>query len=177
MARLEPGFTVWFTGLPDAGKTTLAQLLQERLSQRGYLTVILDAGETQARLAPDLGFSQEDRFGIIRRFSYVAWLFNQSGGVVLVPFISPDPPARQAAREEIGRFFEVYVDCPIEVCMGRDVKGRYASARERETLPQGAAAFEPPLAPEMTVHTDRETPEQCVAVILERLETLGYVRS
>jgi adenylylsulfate kinase len=171
------GFTVWFTGLPSAGKTTLARLLEKALTQRGCRVEVLDGDEVRQRLSRGLGFSKEDRDENIRRISYVANLITRSGGVAITCAISPYRQLRGEARREIGHFVEVYVQCPLEVCIARDVKGLYAKALRGEIAQFTGVSdpYEAPLSPEVVVDTDRQRPEESVAVILRRLEELGYM--
>jgi adenylylsulfate kinase len=171
------GFTVWFTGLPSAGKTTLARLLEKALTQRGRRVEVLDGDEVRQRLSRGLGFSKEDRDENIRRISYVANLITRSGGVAITCAISPYRQLRDEARREIGPFVEVYVQCPLEVCIARDVKGLYEKALRGEIAQFTGVSdpYEAPLSPEVVVDTDRQHPEESVAVILQRLEELGYI--
>jgi adenylylsulfate kinase len=171
------GFTVWFTGLPSAGKSTLARLLETALMQRGWRVEVLDGDEVRQRLSRGLGFSKEDRDENIRRITYVARLITNCGGVAITCAISPYHALREEARQEIGRFVEVYVKCPVDVCIARDVKGLYAKALRGE-LPAFTGVSDPyeePLTPEVTVETDRERPEESMAKILRRLEELGFL--
>ena len=170
------GFTVWFTGLPSAGKSTLARLLEEALRRRGWGVEVLDGDEVRQRLSRGLGYSKADRDENIRRIAYVARLITRCGGVALACAISPYRELREEARREIGRFVEVYVKCPLDVCIARDVKGLYAKALKGE-LPAFTGVSDPyeePLSPEVTVETDQETPAESVAKILRRLFELEY---
>src|ERR671923_1933916 len=171
------GFTVWFTGLPSSGKSTLARLLEEALTQRGWRVEVLDGDEVRLRLSRGLGFSKEDRDENIRRITYVAKLITRCGGVAITCAISPYRALREEARQEIGRFVEVYVRCPLNVCIARDVKGLYAKALRGELSAFTGVSdpYEAPLTPEVVVETDRESPEQSLAKILQRLEALGYL--
>jgi adenylyl-sulfate kinase len=171
------GFTVWFTGLPSSGKSTLARLLEEVLVQRGQRVEVLDGDEVRLRLSRGLGFSKEDRDENIRRITYVAKLITRCGGVAITCAISPYRALRDEARQEVGRFVEVYVKCALDVCIDRDVKGLYAKALRGE-IPAFTGVSDPyeaPLTPEVVVETDRESRGESLAKILQRLEALGYL--
>ena len=145
--------------------------------QRGWRVEVLDGDEVRERLSRGLGFSKADRDENIRRITYVAKLITRCGGVAITCAISPYRALRDEARQEIGRFVEVYVRCPLDVCIARDVKGLYAKALRGE-LPAFTGVSDPyeePLMPEVTVETDRERPEASVAKILQRLEELGFL--
>jgi adenylyl-sulfate kinase len=171
------GFVVWFTGLPCAGKSTLAQQLEKALRRRGLGVEVLDGDEVRKRLTKGLGFSKEDRDENIRRITYVAHLLARNGTVAITAAISPYRAIRDEAREEIKRFVEVYVKCPLEVCIQRDVKGLYrrALAGEIPNFTGVSDPYEEPLRPEVTIETDRETPEVGVERILATLEQQGYL--
>lgn len=171
------GFVVWFTGLPSSGKSTLARLLEGELSQRGLPVEVLDGDEVRQRLNRGLGFSKEDRDDNIRRISYVAKLLSRNGVVAITAAISPYQAVRDEARQEIGRFVEVYVKCSLQACVDRDVKGLYrqALAGEITNFTGVSDPYEEPLSPELTVQTDRESPEASLRRILARLEELGYL--
>jgi len=171
------GFVVWFTGLPSAGKSTLARLLEGELRRRAWPVEVLDGDEVRLRLTRGLGFSREDRDENIRRISFVAKLLARHGVVAITAAISPYRTAREEARGEIGRFVEVYVKCALDTCVARDVKGLYrrALAGEIGNFTGISDPYEEPLAPEVTVETDRESARESVARILGRLEALGYL--
>jgi len=171
------GFVVWFTGLPSAGKSTLARLLDRELRERGWPVEVLDGDEVRLRLTKGLGFSREDRDENIRRIAFVARLLARHGVAAITAAISPYRAARDEARQEIGRFVEIYVRCTLDTCVERDVKGLYrrALAGEIANFTGVSDPYEEPLAPELTVETDRESAAQSVARILARLEALGYL--
>jgi len=171
------GFVVWFTGLPSAGKSTLARLLDRELLDRGWPVEVLDGDEVRLRLTKGLGFSREDRDENIRRIAFVARLLARHGVAAITAAISPYRAARDEARQEIGRFVEIYVRCTLDTCVERDVKGLYrrALAGEIANFTGISDPYEEPLAPELTVETDRESAAQSVARILARLEALGYL--
>jgi adenylylsulfate kinase len=147
---------VWLTGLPSSGKTTLARALEKRLLDAGHRVEVLDGDVVRTHLTRDLGFSREDRDENVRRIGYVAHLLSRNGVVALCPVISPYRAARDEVRElHAGRFLEVHVSTPMEVCAGRDVKGLYARQRAGEIagLTGVDDPYEPPLSPEVVVPT------------------------
>jgi sulfate adenylyltransferase/3'-phosphoadenosine 5'-phosphosulfate synthase len=168
---------VWFTGLSGSGKSTLAAMLTAELSQRGVHVESLDGDVVRMHLSKGLGFSREDRDTNIRRIGFVARLVARSGGCAITAAISPYREIRDEQRRSIGRFCEVYCECPVDVLARRDVKGLYAKALAGEI--KGFTGvddpYEPPLSPEVVVHTDRESPHESLARIIERLEALGYL--
>lgn len=132
--RSGPGMTLWLTGLSGAGKSTIASLLTDRLREQGLAAEWLDGDELRRALGQGLGFSREDRFENIRRAVYVAGMLNRHGVISVVSVISPYAEMRDYARQSLPGFAEVYVDCPLEICESRDVKGLYAKARRGEIL-------------------------------------------
>jgi adenylyl-sulfate kinase len=171
------GCVVWLTGLPSAGKTTLARLLEQALRARGQRVEVLDGDEVRRHLTQGLGFSKAERDEHIRRLAFLARLLARHRVVTIAAVISPYRAGREAARWEIGRFVEVYVKCPLEVCMQRDVKGHYrrALAGELAQFTGISDPYEEPVGPEVVIETDRESPQAGVAKILERLEALQYL--
>jgi adenylylsulfate kinase len=171
------GVTVWFTGLSGAGKTTIREVVEARLRERGCKVEVLDGDIVRENLTRDLGFSPEDREENIRRITFVAQLLTRNDVIVLVSAISPYRSMRDTAREKIGDFVEVYVSAPLEVCEARDVKGLYQKARDGR-IPHFTGIddpYEPPLSPEVNCATHEETLEESAAKVLARLEELGYV--
>lgn len=168
------GATIWLTGLPSSGKSTIANALEYRLHLRGCHTVVLDGDNIRHGLNKNLGFSYEEREENIRRLAEVAKLFTSTGTINITAFISPYKGHRDAARalQANGDFLEIYVKCPVAVCEERDPKGLYRKARSGEL--KGFTGiddpYEEPLAPELVLHTDRESPEDCVSSILSLLE-------
>ena len=174
---MDVGLTIWFTGLSGAGKSTLATLLAERLRGMGRRVELLDGDEVRRNLSSGLGFSKADRDANIRRIAYVAKLLSRNGVIAITAASSPYREIRDEARAEIGTFVEVFVDCPLEVCEQRDVKGLYAKARSGEIQQFTGISdpYEPPENPEVHLHTDRENPEQDAGIILDKLADLGYI--
>lgn len=171
------GVTIWLTGLPSAGKSTLANKLAEELTVRGCPVEILDGDEIRLRLSKGLGFSKADRDEHIRRIAYVAKLLTRVGAFTIVAAISPYRSVRDEARAEIQRFVEVYVNCPLEECIKRDVKGLYQKALKGEipNLTGISDPYEPPVNPEVVVETHLATPAENTIKILEILQALGHV--
>ena len=172
-----PGFTVWLTGLKGAGKGAIARTLAAQLAARGLPVEILAGGELRHNLSHGLGYSREDRVANIRRIGYVAKLLSRNGVAVVVTAISPYRDTRDECRRMIGRFVEVYVDCPLEVCEARDTEGVYRQARAGliEDFTGISDPYEPPLAPEVTVNGATEPPERSAARIVARLAETGYL--
>jgi adenylylsulfate kinase len=172
------GVTVWFTGLPCSGKTTLALKLSAELKKRGILAEDLDGDVTRKYLSKGLGFSKEDRDENIRRVGFVCSLLTKHGAVVTAAFVSPYRSIRDENRKLIGNFVEVYVKCSVEKCMERDVKGMYkkAIAGEIKNFTGVSDPFEEPEKPELVVETDKESEAESLKKIIEKLEELGYLR-
>jgi len=166
------GRTVWLTGLPSAGKTTIARGLAERLRQAGRAVEVLDGDEVRAALSAGLGFSREDRDEHVRRIGYVADLLSRNGIVAVCPVIAPYREARDQVRARHGdRFVEVWVSTPVDECATRDVKGLYARQRAGELrgLTGVDDPYEPPLAPEVEVPTHRLGVEESVDLVWQAL--------
>jgi len=173
----ERGFVVWLTGLSGAGKTTIAHALAERLKSAGYKVEILDGDVVRQHFSKGLGFSKEDRIENIKRVAYVAHLLARNGVFVIVALISPYREGRNYARQLIGDFVEVYVKCPLNVLIERDVKGLYAKALrgEIQNFTGISDPYEPPENPEVVVETDKETVDESVDKIWQALIESGYI--
>ena len=176
---MSEGFTLWFTGLSGAGKSTISTLVEQELRRRGHRVELLDGDVVRTNLSKGLGFSKEDRDENVRRIGFVCQLLSRNGVAAIAAFISPYREIRDEVRARIGRFVEVYVECPLETLIERDVKGLYkmALAGEIANFTGVSDPYEPPVNPEVVVRTGDETPEHSVATIMARLEGLGYVRS
>jgi len=167
------GATVWLTGLPGAGKTTVAAAVEERLVASGRPAYLLDGDNLRHGLNSNLGFTEADRTENVRRTAELARLFADAGFVVLVSVVSPDADARAAARgihdEHELPFIEVFVDAPLEVCEERDPKGHYARARAGEIAGFTGvdAPYDSPTDPELTLDTDRLEPGEAVDLLLD----------
>ena len=172
------GFTLWFTGLSGAGKTTIAEIVEHELRERGRQVEVLDGDIVRTNLSKGLTFSREDRNVNVLRIGFVANLLTRNGVGVIVSAISPYKEARDQVRRRIIDFVEVYVDAPLEVCAERDVKGLYkkAFAGEIEQFTGVSDPYEPPAAPELHIKTDEESPEESARRVIARVEELGYLR-
>ncbi|MBC7360737.1 MAG: adenylyl-sulfate kinase [Candidatus Aminicenantes bacterium] len=177
MCQEQKGFTLWFTGLPCSGKSAVADRVAEILRSRGLKVERLDGDVVRKSLCRDLGFSREDRNENIRRVTFVAKLLTRNGVAVLTSFISPYREIRDEARREIGEFVEVYVKCPLEVCIARDVKGMYQKAIRGEIKEFTGISdpYEEPLNPELVLETDKETLEESAQKVIDCLKRLGYL--
>lgn len=173
------GFTIWITGLPGSGKTSIADGLRDKLAEKELKIERLDGEEFRKNLSPDLGFSREDRDENIRRATYVSKLLNRQDVVVIVAFVSPYLEQRQYARKEIGDFVEVFINTPLELCEERDTAGLYRSAREGKikNFTGISDPYEKPEQPEIEVKTAENSQDECVDYVLKRLETLGKIPS
>lgn len=171
------GFTLWFTGLSGAGKSTVSRLVAERLRRLGRYVEVLDGDEVRENLSKGLGFSKEDREVNIRRIGYVCKILSRNGVVAISAAISPYRAVRDDIRSQIGDFVEAYVRCPLDTVVERDVKGLYGKALrgEIDQFTGVSDPYEEPLCPEIIIETDRETPEESVQRIMTRLRELGYI--
>jgi len=177
MTRARKGFCIWLTGLPSAGKTTIAKELIPRLRDRGWPVELLDGDAVRQGLSADLGFDRLSRETHARRVTFVAKLLARNGAIPIVALISPYRSSRSRARQEIGRYVELYVNTPIEVCQKRDVKGLYrkALAGEIKEMTGVDDPYEAPESPDVVVDALTLTPAQSAEFILHELERLGWI--
>ena len=176
----QKGFTAWFTGLSGAGKSTIAEMLYHEFQARDMKTEILDGDVVRQNLSKGLGFSKEDRDTNIARIAFVADLLTRNGVATICCPISPYKATRDAARELIGDFVEIYVSATVdEIAAHRDPKGLYKKALAGEikdfTGVDPNAPYEAPENPELTVDTLTETPEESLQLVLDKLKELGYI--
>ena len=174
---MHKGFTLWFTGMSGAGKSTISKLIVERLRQRSAQVEVLDGDVVRTYLSKGLGFSKEDRDENIRRIGFVCELLSRNGVIAVAAAISPYRAVREEIRGRIENFVEVFVECPVEVLAERDVKGLYkrALAGEIPNFTGITDPYEPPLHPEVIVNSSRETPEESAEKIWASLERLGLI--
>lgn len=172
---MAPGTVIWLTGLPSSGKTTLAELLAHWLREHATPVEVLDGDEIRRSLSADLGFSARDRQEHARRVIFLSKLLSRNGVNVIVPLISPYRETREQARHELERFVEVYVKCPLEECIRRDVKGLYARAIRGEITEFTGISdpYEPPESPEVIVETDVLSEDECCQLILNAVPGLA----
>ena len=173
---MQKGFTIWFTGLSGAGKSTISEKVEQLIRDRGRNIEVLDGDVVRTHLSKGLGFSKEDRDENIKRIAFVCKLLTRNGAAVIAAAISPYRETRDYARREIKNFLEVYVRCPLEVCIARDVKGLYkkALAGEIPNFTGVSDPYEEPVNPEVLCDTDKETVEECAVKVIAALEELGY---
>lgn len=171
------GVTIWFTGLPSSGKSTIARILERRFRQLGLKCELLDGDVVRTNLSKGLGFSREDRDANIKRIGFVSHLLTRNGVIAIGAAISPFREARDYNRKLIGNFVEVYVKCPVEECEKRDVKGLFKKARAGEITGFTGVddPYEEPLHPEVVLETDKESAEESAARVIRKLEELGYL--
>jgi adenylylsulfate kinase len=176
------GFTLWFTGLSGAGKTTIAEIVGPELERRGLAVEYLDGDVVRTHLSKGLGFSKEDRDTNIERIGWVASRLTRQGAAVLVSAISPYEETRQKARElveEHGSFVEVFVATSVEECARRDVKGLYEKAFSGEIKEFTGVSdpYEEPVNPELRIDTEVHEPEESAQIVVEKLAELGLVET
>lgn len=170
-------FVIWLTGPSGAGKTTLARALEKKLKEMGLKVEVLDGDEIRRKLYPDIGFSKEAREMHNRVVIHMAKLLSRNGVVTVVSLISPYKAVREKAREEIGKFIEVYLKCPLEIRMKRDPKGLYSKAMRGEIkgLTGYDGIYEEPENPELILETHKMSVEEEVEAILNKAKELGYL--
>jgi adenylyl-sulfate kinase len=172
LVRQRP-LVIWLTGLSGSGKTTLSESLNQLILRKGYFTKMFDGDVIRTGLNSDLGFSTEDRFENIRRIAEVAKMFSDSGLIVLCSFISPTHDVREMAKKIIGedRFVEVFINCPLEICEMRDVKGLYKKYRLGmiKNFTGFDSPYEAPLHPDIELRTDIWDINKCTRYLMRRV--------
>lgn len=177
-AEVLKGATVWFTGLPSSGKSTIARILERQFREWNLKVELLDGDVIRTNLSKGLGFSKEDRDANIKRIGFVCHLLSRNGVIAIASAISPYREIRDYNRRMIGDFVEVFAKASVEECERRDVKGLYKKAKAGEI--KGFTGvddpYEEPLHPEVICETEKETPEQSAQRVIDALEKLGYVK-
>ncbi|MCD6575176.1 adenylyl-sulfate kinase, partial [Candidatus Aerophobetes bacterium] len=173
----QKGFVLWFTGLSQAGKTTVANRVYDILKKKGVKLERLDGDIVRKSISADLGFTKEDRNENIRRVMRVAKLLSQNGTGIICSFISPYKKIRDEIRKEVNNFIEVFCNCPLEVCEKRDTKGLYKKARKGEIQHFTGISdpYEPPDNPEVELKTDRETIEESTTKVIDYLKKCRFI--
>jgi adenylylsulfate kinase len=174
---VEQGVTLWFTGLSGSGKTTVSNALEPVLKNAGYKVEILDGDVVRTNLSKGLGFSKEDRDTNIKRIGFVCNLLSRNGVIAIAAAISPYREIRDYNRGIIGSFIEIYCRCPLDALIERDVKGLYRKAIDGEikNFTGISDPYEEPLNPEVVLDTDKETLEESVLKVLEKMIEMGIV--
>jgi adenylylsulfate kinase len=173
----QPGFAVWLTGLPGSGKSTLAAALSKQLAARGIHAAVLESDVLRRVLTPNPVYSEEERSSFYSAMAYIGKLLTDHGVPVIFDATANRRAYRDRARREIARFLEVYVDCPLEVCIARDPKGIYKRGKDgaTNTVPGLQAAYEPPEHPDLVVQAEQEAPEDAARRLLAALSLKHYL--
>lgn len=174
---MAPAFAVWLTGLPASGKSAIARELLRQLQARGIDCAVLESDALRALITPRPKYDEAERGLFYAALAHLGEFLVQRGVPVVLDATANRRAYRDAARQGIARFAEVFVDCPLEVCEARDPKGLYRRAREGQssTLPGAQAAYEPPLQPELVVHSDLVSPSEASQEIVAWLEQQGWI--
>ncbi|HYL73671.1 MAG TPA: adenylyl-sulfate kinase [Bryobacteraceae bacterium] len=177
--KTKPAFALWITGLPAAGKSTLATAIKELLNARGMDVAVLESDALRQALSEHPGYSEEERERFYKSMVYIGALLVEHGVPVIFDATANRRIYRDRARQQIARFLEVYVESPLETCMARDPKGIYRQAREGalSTVPGLQSAYEPPAVPALVVHGDSETSAAAAQRIVRMLEEKSYLAS
>jgi len=176
--KLGQGVTLWFTGLPSSGKSTIARALERLFKKKGIPVELLDGDVVRTHLSKDLGFSRADRDTNVKRIGFVCQLLTRHHVAAIASLVSPYRDSREYNRQLIGNFVEVYVKASAEACAKRDVKGLYQKARAGEITGFTGVddPYEEPLAAEIVCDTEKESAEESLLKVVRRLEELGYLK-
>ncbi|MFQ6617888.1 MAG: adenylyl-sulfate kinase [Fidelibacterota bacterium] len=173
----QKGFTLWLTGLSGAGKTTVSRLLESEFSNRKLKVEVLDGDVIRTNLSRGLGYSREDREINLKRIGFVCKLLSRNNVIAIAAAITPYQNVRDFLREDIENYIEVYVSCPLEICIKRDPKGLYKKALkgEIENFTGISDPYEEPKNSDITLYTDRESPEESAKRVVDYLEDLNLI--
>lgn len=176
---MKPAFAVWVTGLPSSGKSTVSAALAARLAARGVDVVILESDALRLIFTPRPTYTDEERDVFYRAMAYVGKLLVDHGVPVIFDATANRRFYRDRARQWIPKFLEIYVDCPLSVCVERDTKGIYKRAKEgaTSTVPGLQAVYEPPEDPDLVISGTHESPELAAERVLAKLVEKQYLRS
>lgn len=176
-SKTKSAFAIWLTGLPASGKSTLAASLKAQLSDRGIDVAVLESDVLRRVLTPHPRYDEEEREVFYSQIVYIGTLLTQHGIPVIFDATANRRRYRDRARQQIPRFLEVYVACPMETCMARDPKGIYgeAAANPAKTVPGLQSPYEPPEKPDLIVRGEAESPETASRRIITRLDESGYL--
>lgn len=176
-SRAKDAFAVWITGLPASGKSTLVTSLKAQLADRGIDVAVLESDVLRRIFTPHPQYDEQEREAFYRQMVYIGTLLTRHGVPVIFDATANRRRYREKARDQIPRFIEVYVDCPLEICIARDPKGIYreASAKTATTVPGLQSTYEPPEKPDVVVHGDREAPETAAGRVMIQLAERGYL--
>jgi adenylylsulfate kinase len=177
-SRTKQAFAVWITGLPASGKSTVADFLNTLLAKRGVDTAVLESDVLRKVFTPEARYGEVERDLFYRQMIFVGSILTRHGVPVIFDATANRRVYRDAARKEIPRFVEVFVDCPLEICMERDPKGIYRTTREGGTgsVPGIEVPYEPPQNPEIVVRGDRDDPATATRRIAAKLVEKGYLQ-
>jgi len=178
-SRAKHAFAIWVTGLPASGKSTLVTSLKAQLADRGIDAAVLESDVLRQILTLHPRYDEQEREAFYRQMVYIGTLLTRHGVPVIFDATANRRCYRDRAREEIPRFIEVYVDCPLEICIARDPKGIYRKAREGEanTVPGVQSAYEPPEKPDVIVNGGQDMPEAAARSVIVKLAEKGYLRN
>lgn len=176
-SRKKDAFAVWITGLPASGKSALAASLKAQLASRGIDAAVLESDVLRRILTPCARYDEEEREMFYCQMVYIGNLLTQHGVPVIFDATANRRHYRDQARWQIPCFLEIYVDCPLEICMARDPKGIYRKSRdgEADTVPGVQSAYEPPLVPDLLIRGDREAPEAAASRVIDKLVEKGFL--
>jgi len=180
------GWAVWITGLPGSGKSTVAHLLKETFAMRGIQSQIISSDAVRKMLTPTPSYTEEEREMVYRAITLITKILTENGLNVIIDATGNRRQYRDACREQVNQFFEVYLKCPLEVCIRREESRketfqaprdiyRRAKAGESTTVPGLGAPYEAPENPEITVDAENQSPEEIVKTIISRLLKAGLM--